>query len=73
MTTTTQKRRHIQQLQNEIKNELVKRQKYENYMKSLHIYNEMKDIGQALFGKIVEMDGGVTKDLYPKYGVDLDD
>jgi len=43
------------------------------HMDALHEYNEVKDMGQMLLGKIAEMDGTTTKRLYERMGIDFDD
>jgi len=39
----------------------------------LHKYNDAKDTGQMLFGKLAEFEGVQTKNMYKKYGMELDD
>ncbi|KAJ2784899.1 swi5-like zinc finger protein [Coemansia javaensis] len=39
----------------------------------LHRYNDIKDAGQILFGKLAELKGKTVKDMYAEYGVDLRD
>ncbi|XP_066466962.1 DNA repair protein SWI5 homolog [Tiliqua scincoides] len=39
----------------------------------LHEYNEMKDTGQMLLGKLAVIRGVTTKELYPEFGLDLSD
>ncbi|CAG8716707.1 9796_t:CDS:2, partial [Dentiscutata heterogama] len=39
----------------------------------LHEYNAIKDIGQMLFGKCAELDGTTTKEIYERFGLELDD
>ena len=43
------------------------------YIKRLHEYNEMKDVGQLLLGKLAEVQGTTTASLYERFGLDLDD
>ena len=45
----------------------------ERHIRALHAYNEMKDVAQMLMGKLAEMEGGLTRDLYPRFGLDLAD
>lgn len=39
----------------------------------LHEYNEMKDAGQMLLGKLAEIREITTKELYPEFGLELSD
>ncbi|KAJ2748844.1 swi5-like zinc finger protein [Coemansia nantahalensis] len=48
----------------ELNDELIER---------LHRYNDIKDAGQLLFGKLAELKGTTIKDVYAEYGVSLDD
>ncbi len=43
------------------------------HIDKLHEYNEMKDTGQLLLGKIAEVEGTTTATLYEKFGLELDD
>ncbi|XP_077162596.1 DNA repair protein SWI5 homolog [Paroedura picta] len=39
----------------------------------LHEYNEIKDAGQRLLGQLAVIRGVTTKELYPEFGLDLND
>lgn len=43
------------------------------YMNRLHAYNEAKDAAQALLGKLAQITGSTTKELYPKFNLSIDD
>ncbi|XP_069119376.1 DNA repair protein SWI5 homolog [Argopecten irradians] len=43
------------------------------HMDMMHQYNEIKDVGQMVLGRIAELDGVRTRDLYKEYGLDLND
>ncbi|GFN81440.1 DNA repair protein swi5 homolog [Plakobranchus ocellatus] len=43
------------------------------HIDKLHEYNEIKDVGQMILGRIAVIEGVQTKDLYPRYGLDLAD
>ena len=43
------------------------------HIEKLHEYNEMKDVGQLLLGKIAEVQGMTTAALYEQFGLKLDD
>ena len=45
----------------------------QHHIKKLHEYNEIKDIGQTLLGKIAEVDGVTTTHLYQRFSLTLDD
>ena len=45
----------------------------DRHIRALHGYNEMKDVAQMLMGKLAEMEGGLTRQLYPRFNLDLDD
>lgn len=42
-------------------------------IRQLHAYNEIKDVGQMLIGKIAEAEGCKCKELYPRFGLELTD
>ena len=42
------------------------------HIDALHEYNEVKDVGQMLLGKIAELEGTTTTSLYERFGLDLD-
>lgn len=46
---------------------------HKTYMSRLHRYNEAKDIAQALIGKLAQITGKTTKDLYPDFNLSLED
>ncbi|EDV28126.1 uncharacterized protein TRIADDRAFT_53400 [Trichoplax adhaerens] len=43
------------------------------FIDKLHQYNEIKDIGQILLGKLAEVEGVLVKDLYDRFGLDMED
>ncbi|ORX71058.1 hypothetical protein BCR32DRAFT_330098 [Anaeromyces robustus] len=46
---------------------------YEEYINLLHNYNEVKDAGQILMGRLAELEGTTTKSIYSEYNMDLED
>ena len=48
-------------------------EEHRRYMESLHAYNEAKDVGQALLGKLAQLKGMTTKQLYPEFGLSLEE
>lgn len=46
---------------------------YTNYIDLLHDYNELKDVVQALIGKLALIRNQTTKDLYPDFGLNASD
>uniref|UniRef100_UPI0037E7DB70 DNA repair protein SWI5 homolog n=1 Tax=Semicossyphus pulcher TaxID=241346 RepID=UPI0037E7DB70 len=45
----------------------------EHHIDMLHEYNDIKDIGQTLLGRIAALRGTTTRDLYSHFGLELDD
>lgn len=43
------------------------------HIQKLHEYNEIKDTGQILLGKIAEFEGVTTSSLYERFDLSLDD
>ncbi len=43
------------------------------HIHSLHVYNEIKDVGQLLFGKLAETQGTTTAQVYERFGLKWDD
>lgn len=66
----------LQNLQAEIdslKKEGLKEEELKTHIDKLHEYNEIKDVAQMVLGRIATLEGVRTKDLYAKYGLNLDD
>ncbi|KAK2535132.1 Swi5 [Columba livia] len=45
----------------------------EKHISLLHEYNDIKDVGQMLLGKLAVIRGVTTKQLYPEYDLELSD
>ncbi|KAM5260603.1 DNA repair protein SWI5 homolog, partial [Hipposideros larvatus] len=45
----------------------------EDHISQLHEYNDIKDVGQMLLGKLAVIRGVTTKELYPEFGLDMND
>ncbi|XP_015449604.1 DNA repair protein SWI5 homolog, partial [Pteropus alecto] len=45
----------------------------EDHISQLHEYNDIKDAGQMLLGKLAVIRGITTKELYPEFGLDMND
>ncbi|KAM6169986.1 DNA repair protein SWI5 homolog [Rhynchocyon petersi] len=44
-----------------------------DHISQLHEYNDIKDVGQMLLGKLAVIQGVTTKELYPEFDLDMDD
>jgi hypothetical protein len=44
-----------------------------DYIQMLHDYNDLKDVGQTLLGKLAEMEGATIREMYNTYGLNTDD
>ncbi|XP_006903396.1 PREDICTED: DNA repair protein SWI5 homolog [Elephantulus edwardii] len=44
-----------------------------DHIAPLHEYNDIKDVGQMLLGKLAVIRGVTTKELYPEFDLDVDD
>ncbi|CAI9174880.1 unnamed protein product [Rangifer tarandus platyrhynchus] len=45
----------------------------EDHISQLHEYNDIKDVAQMLLGRLAVIRGVTTKDLYPEFGLDMND
>ncbi|KAF7486413.1 DNA repair protein SWI5 homolog [Marmota monax] len=45
----------------------------EEHISLLHEYNDIKDVGQMLLGKLAVIRGVTSKELYPEFGLDVND
>ncbi|XP_014637444.1 PREDICTED: DNA repair protein SWI5 homolog [Ceratotherium simum simum] len=45
----------------------------EDHISQLHTYNDIKDVGQMLLGKLAVIRGVTTRELYPEFGLDMSD
>ncbi|XP_062063442.1 DNA repair protein SWI5 homolog [Lepus europaeus] len=45
----------------------------EDHITQLHEYNDIKDVAQMLLGKLAVIRGVTTKELYPEFGLDMND
>ncbi|KAJ3038298.1 swi5-like zinc finger protein [Rhizophlyctis rosea] len=43
------------------------------HIKRLHDYNEIKDMGQMVIGKVAEQEGTTTREMYTTFGLDEED
>ena len=64
--------RENQQLQ-ETLNMIDHTQMYKEYIDLLHDYNELKDVVQALLGRLAVMRNMTTRELYPEFDLDPKD
>ncbi|KAJ1896521.1 swi5-like zinc finger protein [Coemansia sp. S100] len=49
------------------------RQVTDEHIDRLHRYNDIKDAGQMLFGKLAELKGKTVKEIYKDYNIDIED
>uniref|UniRef100_A0A8C6FUV4 DNA repair protein SWI5 homolog n=1 Tax=Moschus moschiferus TaxID=68415 RepID=A0A8C6FUV4_MOSMO len=45
----------------------------EDHISQLHQYNDLKDAAQMLLGRLAVIRGVTTKELYPEFGLDMND
>ncbi|XP_060056248.1 DNA repair protein SWI5 homolog isoform X1 [Erinaceus europaeus] len=45
----------------------------DDHINQLHEYNDIKDVGQMLLGKLAVIRGVTTKDLYAEFDLDMSD
>ncbi|XP_036769927.2 DNA repair protein SWI5 homolog, partial [Manis pentadactyla] len=45
----------------------------EDHIAQLHEYNDIKDVGQMLLGKLAMIRGVTTRELYPEFDLDMND
>ncbi|XP_042541174.1 DNA repair protein SWI5 homolog [Dipodomys spectabilis] len=45
----------------------------DDHISQLHEYNDIKDVGQMLLGKLAVIRGVTTKELYPEFDLDMSD
>ncbi|KAG5834562.1 hypothetical protein ANANG_G00262800 [Anguilla anguilla] len=57
----------------QLENNGVGIQELEQHVDLLHEYNDIKDIGQTLLGRLAAIRGVTTRDLYTRFGLELDD
>ncbi|XP_071096760.1 DNA repair protein SWI5 homolog [Haliotis cracherodii] len=66
----------LSQVETEIQqmnNDGYRQEELQSHIEKLHEYNEIKDTGQMILGRIATMEAVRTKDLYEKYGLELED
>lgn len=57
----------------ELKSQGLKEEELQTHIDKLHEYNEIKDVGQVVLGRLANLEGIRTKDLYDRYGLNLED
>ncbi|XP_048587731.1 DNA repair protein SWI5 homolog isoform X2 [Nematostella vectensis] len=45
----------------------------QHHIEKLHEYNEIKDVGQLLIGRLGELEGKTTRSLYAEFGLNVED
>lgn len=46
---------------------------HKRHLDRLHRYNEAKDVAQALMGRLAQLSGCTTRELYPQFNLSLED
>ena len=44
-----------------------------HYIDLLHRYNDLKDAGQAMLGKLAELEGTTTRSMYARFDLNEED
>lgn len=73
--STQEVARELQEVEAEIR-ELSRdcsEEELQRHIEKLHEYNEMKDVGQMLIGRLAELQGTTTNALYGQFGLSLED
>lgn len=63
----------IQSVTHDIRAQVARRAQNDRHIQWLHAYNEIKDVAQGLLGQLALHQGGVTRDMYAQYDLELDD
>ncbi|PJF16569.1 hypothetical protein PSACC_03571 [Paramicrosporidium saccamoebae] len=58
---------------NSIKDAEEENRRTKELIEKLHKYNEYKDLAQALIGRLAVLEGCITRELYPRFDLELDD
>lgn len=70
-------RKELAQMDAEIDELRKEKQEHEQQLNeiidSLHVYNDLKDAAQSIFGILAELDGTTTKEMYKRYNLELED
>lgn len=67
-------RKRLEEVEEEINSlESYSEEELQAHIDKLHEYNEVKDIGQLLLGKLAEVEGTTTASLYEQFGLGLED
>jgi chromosome segregation ATPase len=72
-----QLKKELATLDAEIEELLLEKQKHEQQLQmlieDLHRYNDLKDAAQNIFGRLAELEGTTTKEMYRRYDLELED
>lgn len=65
--------RRARRLTRRIESEDAESHEVKGVIEKLHRYNDVKDLAQALIGRLAVMEGCTTRELYPRFDLCLDD
>eukprot|EP00823_Brevimastigomonas_motovehiculus_P000882 TRINITY_DN11136_c0_g1_i1.p2 TRINITY_DN11136_c0_g1~~TRINITY_DN11136_c0_g1_i1.p2 ORF type:complete len:107 (+),score=40.13 TRINITY_DN11136_c0_g1_i1:540-860(+) len=66
-------RSQLKQAQGTLATLVAKKKDADEYITKLHAYNDIKDVVQMLMGRLAELEGVTTKDMYKRFDLDLSD
>jgi len=60
----------LRQLQATLHEMQTRKSRVDHHIRILHEYNEIKDVAQALLGRLAEIEGVCNRELYERFGLD---
>lgn len=72
-----QLKKELATLDAEMEELLLEKEKHDQQLQALiedlHRYNDLKDTAQNIFGRLAELEGTTTKEMYKRYDLELED